>query len=82
MKISWSEMEIHKKDCRYGVIERKREKKLIQERKREEEIERQRENQDRVEQGIQEFQRVHESFLDMPMRIGSRDYRPMACNVQ
>merc|ERR1711879_137749 len=65
LKISWSEMENHKKNCKFGVLERKREKKLVRKRKREEEIERQQEEnqdvnvEDDFEQGIQDFQRVH-----------------------
>ena len=78
-------MENHKKSCKFGVLERKREKKLVRKRKREEEIERQQEeNQDvNVEddfdqEGYQDFQRVHANFLDVPshIRIQSPVYYP------
>ena len=84
LKISWSEMENHKKNCKFGVLERKREKKLLRKRKREEEIERQQEEnqdvnvEDDFEHGIQDFQRVHANFLDVPphIRIQSPVYYP------
>ena len=77
-------MENHKKSCKFGVLERKREKKLLRKRKREEEIERQQEEnqdvnvEDDFEEGIQEFQRVHTNFLDVPshIRIQSPVYYP------
>ena len=77
-------MENHKKNCKFGVLERKREKKLIRKRKREEEIERQQEEnqdvnvEDDFDQGIQDFQRVHANFLDVPshIRIQSPVYYP------
>ena len=98
LKISWSEMENHKKNCKFGVLERKREKKLLRKRKREEEIERQQEenqdvNVDDFDEGIQDFQRVHANFLDVPshIRIQSPVYYPRPgfltpvdpmCNIQ
>ena len=77
-------MENHKKSCKFGVLERKREKKLLRKRKREEEIERQQEEnqdvnvEDDFDQGIQDFQRVHANFLDVPshIRIQSPVYYP------
>ena len=77
-------MENHKKNCKFGVLERKREKKLLRKRKREEEIERQQEEnqdvnvEDDFDQGIQDFQRVHANFLDVPphIRIQSPVYYP------